>query len=214
MPRGDRLPPRDVQVRARRASSSTFSGRCTSSGWTRPSRVRGRTAVEVAPRDLVAAALPDPATLGDRMRGKTCAGTSSRARARTAAPRAVYLYHVADNERTMREYGHQAVVLQTALNPVDGPRAPRRRHLGGDGRARPRVVRRRAFLELLADYGEPHGVVEGDPASSASVRAEGVRRPRRSPVRAWCVRAAAGARAPSDEVAPAREGTIDLKMPP
>ena len=31
--------------------------------------------VEVAPRDVVAAALPDPMTLGDRMRGKTCAGT-------------------------------------------------------------------------------------------------------------------------------------------
>ena len=31
--------------------------------------------VEVSPRDVVAACLPDPATLGDRMRGKTCAGT-------------------------------------------------------------------------------------------------------------------------------------------
>ena len=31
--------------------------------------------VEVSPRDVVAAVLPDPATLGDRMRGKTCAGT-------------------------------------------------------------------------------------------------------------------------------------------
>jgi saccharopine dehydrogenase (NAD+, L-lysine-forming) len=30
--------------------------------------------VEVSPRDVVAACLPDPATLGDRMRGKTCAG--------------------------------------------------------------------------------------------------------------------------------------------
>ena len=29
--------------------------------------------VEVAPRDVVAAALPNPATLGDRMHGKTCA---------------------------------------------------------------------------------------------------------------------------------------------
>ncbi len=35
-------------------------------------RVKG---VEVAPRDVVAAALPDPATLGERMTGKTCAGT-------------------------------------------------------------------------------------------------------------------------------------------
>jgi len=33
-------------------------------------------------------------------------------------PRATYLYHVADNEQTMWEYSSQAVVLQTALNPV------------------------------------------------------------------------------------------------
>ncbi|HYG71200.1 MAG TPA: saccharopine dehydrogenase NADP-binding domain-containing protein, partial [Actinomycetota bacterium] len=39
---------------------------------TDPVRVGG---VEVAPRDVVAATLPDPATLGDRMHGKTCAGT-------------------------------------------------------------------------------------------------------------------------------------------
>ena len=82
---------------------------------TEPVRVRG---VEVAPRDVVAAALPDPATLGDRMRGKTCAGTLVTGKRKDGSDGAVYLYHVADNERTMREYGHQAVVLQTALNPV------------------------------------------------------------------------------------------------
>ena len=31
--------------------------------------------VDVAPRDVVAACLPDPGTLGERMTGKTCAGT-------------------------------------------------------------------------------------------------------------------------------------------
>ena len=82
---------------------------------TEPVRVRG---VEVAPRDVVAAALPDPATLGDRMRGKTCAGTLVTGTGKDGEPRAAYLYHVSDNEQTMREYGHQAVVLQTALNPV------------------------------------------------------------------------------------------------
>ena len=30
----------------------------------------------------------------------------------------MYLYHVADNAETMREYGNQAVVWQTAVNPV------------------------------------------------------------------------------------------------
>jgi saccharopine dehydrogenase (NAD+, L-lysine forming) len=39
---------------------------------TEPVQVGG---VAVAPRDVLAAALPDPATLGDRMTGKTCAGT-------------------------------------------------------------------------------------------------------------------------------------------
>ena len=80
-----------------------------------PVSVRG---MEVAPRDVVAAALPDPATLGDRMSGKTCAGTYVTGTGKDGEPRATYLYHVADNEHTMREYGSQAVVWQTALNPV------------------------------------------------------------------------------------------------
>ena len=128
---------------------------------TEPVRVRG---VEVAPRDVVAAALPDPATLGDRMRGKTCAGTLVTGTGKDGAPRAVYLYHVVDNERTMREYGHQAVVWQTALNPVVALEllATRTR-----GRAPACSARRRSpampFLDLLAAYGSPHGMVEGDP---------------------------------------------------
>ncbi|GAB3945383.1 saccharopine dehydrogenase C-terminal domain-containing protein [Micromonospora vulcania] len=80
-----------------------------------PVRVRG---VEVSPRDVVAASLPDPATLGERMHGKTCAGTWVRGLGPDGRPREVYLYHVVDNEWSMREYGHQAVVWQTAVNPV------------------------------------------------------------------------------------------------
>ena len=38
--------------------------------------------------------------------------------ARDGRAREVYLYHLVDNEWTMREYGHQAVVWQTAVNPV------------------------------------------------------------------------------------------------
>lgn len=74
--------------------------------------------VAVSPRDLLAASLPDPATLGERMKGKTCAGTLIRGLDKEGKPRAVYMYHVADNEWTMKEYGDQAVVWQTALNPV------------------------------------------------------------------------------------------------
>ena len=58
---------------------------------TEPVTVRGH---EVSPRDVVAACLPDPATLGDRMRGQTCAGTWVRGKGRDGDPREVYLYHV------------------------------------------------------------------------------------------------------------------------
>ena len=54
--------------------------------------------VEVAPRDVVAAALPDPATLGERMTGKTCAGTLVTGLGKDGQPRKTYLYHVVDNE--------------------------------------------------------------------------------------------------------------------
>ena len=73
--------------------------------------------VAVSPRDVVAACLPDPGGLGDRMHGKTCAGTWVKG-TKDGRPREVYLYHVVDNQWSMREYGSQAVVWQTAINPV------------------------------------------------------------------------------------------------
>jgi saccharopine dehydrogenase-like NADP-dependent oxidoreductase len=74
--------------------------------------------IQVSPRDVVAACLPDPATIGPRMTGKTCAGLWVTGIGKDGEPREVYLYHVVDNEWAMREYGAQCVVWQTAINPV------------------------------------------------------------------------------------------------
>jgi saccharopine dehydrogenase-like NADP-dependent oxidoreductase len=120
-----------------------------------PLRVRG---VEVAPRDVVAAALPDPARLGDRMRGKTCAGTYVTGTGKDGRPRATYLYHVLDNEHSMREWGHQAVVLQTALNPIAALELLANGSWEGTGVLGPEAFPAGPFLELLADYGAPHGI--------------------------------------------------------
>jgi saccharopine dehydrogenase-like NADP-dependent oxidoreductase len=119
--------------------------------------------VEVSPRDVVAACLPDPASLGERMRGKTCAGTLVTGSGVDGEPRAVYLYHVADNEQTMREYGHQAVVLQTALNPSVALELLAGGTWSGSGVLGPESFPAKPFLDLLAGYGEPHGMAEGDP---------------------------------------------------
>jgi len=101
---------------------------------------------------------PDPATLGDRMSGKTCAGTYVTGTGKDGAPRATYLYHVVDNEQAMRDYGHQAVVLQTALNPVVALELLESGAWSGAGVLGPEAFPAGPFLELLADYGAPHGL--------------------------------------------------------
>jgi saccharopine dehydrogenase (NAD+, L-lysine-forming) len=73
--------------------------------------------VMVSPIELVAACLPDPASLGDRMSGKTCVGTWVTG-IKNGKHREVYIYQVTDNEESMRNFGCQAVSLQTATGPV------------------------------------------------------------------------------------------------
>jgi saccharopine dehydrogenase (NAD+, L-lysine-forming) len=124
---------------------------------TEPVSVRG---AQVAPRDVVAAALPDPATLGERMSGRTCAGTWVQGTGTDGRPRSTYLYHVVDNETTMREYGSQAVVWQTAVNPAVALELLDHGEWKGVGVLGPEAFPPRPFLELLAEYGAPHGQVE------------------------------------------------------
>jgi saccharopine dehydrogenase (NAD+, L-lysine-forming) len=123
-------------------------------------RVKG---VEDAPRDVVAAALPDPMTLGDRMSGKTCAGTLVTGLGTDGAPRKTYLYHVVDNEWSMREYGVQAVVWQTALNPAVALELLAEGAWSGRGVLGPEAFPPQPFLDGLAAYGSPHGVLELTP---------------------------------------------------
>jgi saccharopine dehydrogenase (NAD+, L-lysine-forming) len=117
--------------------------------------------VEVSPRDVVAAALPDPATLGDRMHGKTCAGTWVRGIGVDGTPREVYLYHVVDNEETMGRDGAQAVVWQTAINPVVALELLASGAWSGTGVLGPEAFDAVPFLDLLRDHGSPWGMREG-----------------------------------------------------
>jgi saccharopine dehydrogenase-like NADP-dependent oxidoreductase len=115
-------------------------------------------AVSVSPRDVVAACLPDPATLGDRMTGKTCAGLWVRGTGKDGEPRSTYLYHVVDNEWSMREYGAQAVVWQTAVNPIVALELIHGGVWTGAGVLGPEAFDAVPYLDLLSDaYGSPWG---------------------------------------------------------
>ena len=129
---------------------------------TTPVTVRGSGgAVSVSPRDVVAACLPDPATLGELMAGKTCAGLWVRGTGPDGAPRAVYLYHVVDNAWSMREYGSQAVVWQTAVNPVIALELLATGVWSGTGVLGPEAFDAVPFLDLLTAYGSPWEMREG-----------------------------------------------------
>jgi saccharopine dehydrogenase-like NADP-dependent oxidoreductase len=125
---------------------------------TTPVRAGG---VEVSPRDVVAACLPDPAGLGDRMRGKTCAGTWVTGTGKDGSAREVYLYHVVDNEWSMAEYGSQAVVWQTAINPVVALELLESGTWAGVGVLGPEAFDAVPFLDKLTEYGSPWGLREG-----------------------------------------------------
>lgn len=134
---------------------------------TDPVRVRSPTGwAAVSPRDVVAAVLPDPATIGPRMRGKTCAGVFVTGIGVAGTPRRTYLYHVADNEVTMRDFDAQCVVWQTALGPVIALEMIARGEWSGVGVLGPEAFDAAPFMELMArpvsdgGYGQPFGVDE------------------------------------------------------
>jgi saccharopine dehydrogenase-like NADP-dependent oxidoreductase len=131
---------------------------------TEPLDVRG---ARVAPRDVVAAALPDPATLGDRMSGRTCAGTLVTGTGVDGTPRATYLHHIVDNAWAMERDGSQAVVWQTAVCAVVALELLASGAWSGAGVLGPEAFDAAPFLALLAEHGVAHGVQERDPADPA-----------------------------------------------
>ncbi|MDQ1579793.1 MAG: hypothetical protein QOD05_568 [Microbacteriaceae bacterium] len=142
-----------------------------------PLRVRSENGpVDVAPRDVVAASLPDPATIGPRMTGKTCAGVWVTGTGTDGTPREVYLYHVSDNDWTMAEYETQCVVWQTALNPVIALELLATGEWSGTGVLGPEAFDAAPFLALMArpeeegGFGQTWGLDERQPASAASPR--------------------------------------------
>ena len=125
-----------------------------------------RSKAEVSPRDLVAAVLPDPATLGDRMTGTTCAGVWVTGKGKDGKPREVFLYHASDNEWTMKNYDSQCVVWQTALAPAVALELIAKGVWSGKGVLGPEAFDAEPFLELMAQpeaeggYGQAWGFEE------------------------------------------------------
>ncbi len=113
----------------------------------------------VSPRDFIAAHLPDPASLGDQIEGKTCAGTWVKGIDLEGNPAEKYVYHVVDNEDTMGRHGSQAVLWQTAINPVIALELVAEGLWEGAGVLGPEAFPPVPFMDMLAkEYNSPWGI--------------------------------------------------------
>lgn len=127
----------------------------------KPVNVKG---VSIAPIDVVAALLPDPASLGPKMRGKTCVGTWVTGW-KDGKRRSVYLYQITDNQEAMSKYGIQAVSLQTAIGPVIGLELLAQGIWQGKGVLGPEAFDPDPFLALMPAYDFPYRLIEVEESS-------------------------------------------------
>jgi len=123
-----------------------------------PINVRG---VMVSPIEVVAACLPDPASLGDKMSGKTCVGAWVTG-VKDGKRREVYIYQVTDNQESMRSYGCQAVSLQTATGPVIVMELLAEGIWLGKGVLGPEAFDPRPFLARMPEFNFPYKILELD----------------------------------------------------
>jgi saccharopine dehydrogenase-like NADP-dependent oxidoreductase len=129
---------------------------------TQPVRVKG---VEVAPRDVVAAALPDPARVGDRMKGRAIVGTWVIGR-KDGKPREVYLYQKTVAEETWRDWHLQAVGWQTGFNPVVAMELLANGDWATSGVVVPEQLDARPYLATLDRWGIHWAMDEREPGAN------------------------------------------------
>ena len=121
--------------------------------------------VEVAPRDVIAAAAPDPNEIGKKYVGKTAAGTYVVGK-KDGMERKVYLYQVADNQECLERVGVQVVTAQTGFTPVITLELLATGSLGskpGDPKSgvhNPEAFNADDYVALMPKVGFPGGLLE------------------------------------------------------
>ncbi|MCF8068505.1 MAG: saccharopine dehydrogenase NADP-binding domain-containing protein [Desulfobacterales bacterium] len=131
---------------------------------------------EITPRDFLAKVAPNPIEIGNRMTGKTCAGTWVKGK-KDGMEREVYLYQVADNQDCIERLGCQSVVAQTAFNPVIMMELLATGVWSGKGVHSPEAFDPDPFVALMNDYEFPGGMMEMESEYRKIMEAESLVKP-------------------------------------
>ncbi len=117
--------------------------------------------IKLSPRDVVEAVAPNPAHIGDKLKGKMCVGVHVIGK-KDGLHREVFIYQSLDNRETMERLGSQVVVAQTAYGTVITLELVGKGIWRDRGVFGPEAFAPEPFLKLMDEYRYPYRLMEMD----------------------------------------------------
>lgn len=117
--------------------------------------------VQVVPRDVVAAAAPQPKDLGAEMLGKMCVGIHCKGM-KDGKTREIFIYQPFDNQISMHDWKMQAVVAQTGFGAAVALELIGKAIWKDVGVFSPEYFDPIPFLEIMDEANFEYGIVEMD----------------------------------------------------
>lgn len=116
---------------------------------------------KIVPIQFLKALLPDPGTLGETTKGKTCIGVIARGK-KDGQRKQVYIYNICDHEQCYAETNSQGVSYTTGVPAVTGAIMMLSKKWHKPGVWNMEQFDPESFLEVAGPLGLPHTVVEGE----------------------------------------------------
>ncbi len=115
----------------------------------------------VRPRDVVAAAAPQPKNIGNEMIGKMVVGVHCVG-IKDGMTRELFMYQPFDNQESVQKWGMQAVVAQTGFGAAIGIELIGKEIWQDTGVYSPEYFDPIPYLEIMEEAGYKYGIVEMD----------------------------------------------------
>ena len=116
---------------------------------------------EIIPLQFLKKILPDPGSLGERTKGKTCIGTIITGK-KDGKEKTFYTYNICDHEECFVEVGSQAISYTTGVPAMIGTKLMLERKWFKPGVWNMEQFDPDPFMELLNEYGLPSKTIELD----------------------------------------------------
>jgi len=117
--------------------------------------------VPVIPRDVVAAAAPQPKDMGETMIGKMCVGVHCIGK-KDGMDREVFIYQPFDNQESLKKWEMQSVVAQTGFGAAIGIELIAKGIWKDEGVFSPEYFDPIPYLKIMDETGYEYGIVEMD----------------------------------------------------